>query len=74
LRLYIDNKLAGIERIALDKGRAVAMALPYPVTFERLALRLPKLKMEDFLVAPISALINQQAPQEEIEARDEEEQ
>jgi polysaccharide deacetylase 2 family uncharacterized protein YibQ len=37
-RQYIDSKLAGIERIVLDKGRAVAVALPYPVTFARLAL------------------------------------
>jgi hypothetical protein len=32
------------------------------VTFEHLALWLPKLKTEGFAVALVSALINQQAP------------
>lgn len=62
-RRSIDRKLAEIERIALDKGTAVAMAFPYPVTFERLALWLPKLEKEGFAVAPISAVVNRQEPQ-----------
>ena len=79
-RQYIDDKLAEIQRIALDKGSAVAMALPYPVTFERLALWLPKLEEEGFVVAPVSAVIHQQGPEgeeeesEEAEASDEGEQ
>ena len=35
------------------------MASPYPVTFERLALWLPKLEKEGFVVAPVSALVVQ---------------
>ncbi|WP_193367100.1 divergent polysaccharide deacetylase family protein [Pelagibius marinus] len=59
-RVAIDARLAQIERIALTDGYAVAMAQPYPVTLERLADWATELTARGFVIAPISALADQQ--------------
>ncbi len=59
-RVAIDARLAQIERIALTDGYAVAMAQPYPVTLDRLADWATELTARGFVIAPISALANQQ--------------
>lgn len=59
-RVAIDARLAQIERIALTEGYAVAMAQPYPVTLERLADWATELTARGFVIAPISALADQQ--------------
>ena len=60
-RVAIDARLAQIERIALTEGYAVAMAQPYPVTLQRLADWATELTARGFVIAPITALANQQA-------------
>jgi len=60
-RVAIDARLAQVERIALTDGFAVAMAQPYPVTIERLADWATELTARGFVMAPISALADQQA-------------
>ncbi|MEO3428163.1 divergent polysaccharide deacetylase family protein [Pelagibius sp. CAU 1746] len=59
-RVAIDARLAQIERIALSEGYAVAMAQPYPVTLERLAEWATELTARGYVIAPISALADQQ--------------
>jgi hypothetical protein len=59
-RVAIDARLAQIERIALTDGYAVAMAQPYPVTLDRLADWATELTARGFVIAPISALADQQ--------------
>jgi uncharacterized protein len=59
-RVAIDARLAQIERIALTEGYAVAMAEPYPVTLNRLADWATELIGRGFVIAPISALADQQ--------------
>ena len=59
-RVAIDARLAQIERIALSEGFAVAMAQPYPVTLDRLAEWATELTGRGFVIAPISALADQQ--------------
>lgn len=60
-RVRIDAQLAEVERIAADIGIAVTIGQPYPVTIERLRLWLPELHRKGFVLAPISAVANQQA-------------
>ena len=59
-RVAIDARLAQIERIALTDGYAVAMAQPYPVTLQRLSEWATELTARGFVIAPISALADQQ--------------
>ncbi len=59
-RVAIDARLAQIERIALTEGFAVAMAQPYPVTLERLADWATELTARGYVIAPITALADQQ--------------
>jgi polysaccharide deacetylase 2 family uncharacterized protein YibQ len=54
-RSAIDARLGEIEAIARDAGLAVAVARPYPVTFERLSAWLPTLARKGFALAPVSA-------------------
>ncbi|MBI3709336.1 MAG: divergent polysaccharide deacetylase family protein [Proteobacteria bacterium] len=60
-RAAIDGNLAEIERTARQAGAAVALAQPYPVTFERLALWLPTLDGKGLVLAPVTAVVNRQA-------------
>ena len=59
-RIAIDARLAQIERVALTEGFAVAMAQPFPVTLERLAVWLGNLDRRGFALAPLTALVNRQ--------------
>ena len=61
-RLAIDARLAQVERIALTQGVAVAMAHPFPVTLERLSVWLKGLEQRGFALAPVTAVVNSQAP------------
>lgn len=60
-RAAIDARLEEVERIARDKGSAVAMAQPYPVTIERLAAWGPSLEAKGLVLAPLTAVVNRQA-------------
>jgi uncharacterized protein len=55
-RPAIDGKLAELERVAKRDGSAVGMALPYPVTQERLAVWSAGLESRGMVVAPVSAV------------------
>ena len=61
-RTAIDAKLNRIERIALTKGAAVALAQPYPVTIERLSVWIEELSSRGVALAPITAVVNRQPP------------
>lgn len=60
-RAAIDAKLAQLERQAREKGSAVAMALPYPVTVERISGWAKALVAKGVALAPISALADTRA-------------
>ena len=61
-RAAIDAKLNRVERLALTKGAAVALAQPYPVTIERLNAWIAELAERGVVLAPISAVVNRQPP------------
>jgi polysaccharide deacetylase 2 family uncharacterized protein YibQ len=61
-RNAIDAQLASIEAMAKEKGQAVGIALPYPVTFEKLKAWIATLDQKGFVLAPISALASEDAP------------
>ena len=61
-RAAIDAKLNRVERLALTKGAAVALAQPYPVTIERLNVWIAELAERGVVLAPISAVVNRQPP------------
>jgi len=58
----IDSRLAELERIARDGGTAVGIGFPYPVTIERVAAWAAGLPSRGFVLAPVSAVVNRQAP------------
>jgi polysaccharide deacetylase 2 family uncharacterized protein YibQ len=62
-RAAIDARLAQLERQARAKGAAVAMALPYPVTVERISGWAKTLAEKGVTLAPISALVDTRAGQ-----------
>lgn len=53
----VDEQLANLEKIAKEHGSAVGIALPYPVTFERLKLWIAGLDKKGIALAPLSALV-----------------
>lgn len=55
-RAAIDARLAQLERQARAQGAAVAMALPYPVTVERISGWAKTLAAKGLALAPVSAL------------------
>ena len=55
-------RLAQVERIALTRGFAAAMAGPYPVTIRRLADWAAALEARGFALAPVSALVTRAGP------------
>lgn len=59
-RAAIDARLEELERIAKSTGTAVGMCYPYPVTIERIANWAAKLPINDFVLAPVSAVVNRQ--------------
>ena len=60
-RDFIDGRLAQLERRARQTGFAVGVAFGYPVTIERLALWTRGLEQKSLALAPVSALVGQQA-------------
>ena len=59
--LAIDYALAALEADALEKGYALGVAQPYPVTLERLAVWARGLADKGLVLAPVSALLKEQA-------------
>ena len=60
-RDYIDERLAELEQRARETGYAVGIALGYPVTIERIALWSRGLEQKNLALAPVSALVGEQA-------------
>lgn len=58
-RSVIDAGLSAIERTALSKGQAVAVARPYPVSLERLKAWSEQVPERGVQLAPVSALLRQ---------------
>jgi hypothetical protein len=52
----IDAQLAKIEKQAQDKGSAIAIARPYPVSLKRLAAWSADLREKGIALAPVSAM------------------
>lgn len=59
-RIAIDGRLQQIERIARSEGSAVAFAMPYPITIERLLAWIPTLEAKGFVLAPVTAVVGHQ--------------
>jgi polysaccharide deacetylase 2 family uncharacterized protein YibQ len=60
-RTAIDQALADLEARAKANGAAVGIALPYPVTFERLNEWIKTLPGKNIVLAPISAVLSNTA-------------
>ncbi len=56
----IDQRLTELETLARSRGAAVGIALPDPLTFERLAQWIPTLAAKGLVLAPITAVANRQ--------------
>ncbi len=56
----IDGQLARLEGIARERAVAVAVALPYPVTLERLTAWAATLEERGLVLAPVSAVADAQ--------------
>jgi len=52
----IDMRLRELEQLALERGYAVGLAYPYPVSFERIAAWIPTLEAKGIALAPITAI------------------
>jgi polysaccharide deacetylase 2 family uncharacterized protein YibQ len=59
-RIAIDGRLQQIERIARSEGSAVAFAMPYPITIERLLAWIPTLEAKGFVLVPVTAVVGHQ--------------
>jgi polysaccharide deacetylase 2 family uncharacterized protein YibQ len=57
----IDAELRSLEEAAQIDGAAVGIAMPYPVTLERLSDWIKGLEGKGIVLSPISALVNKQA-------------
>ena len=55
-RAAIDQALRALDAVALERGTAVGIARPYPLTFERLAAWLPTLPAKGLVLAPVTAV------------------
>ena len=55
-RAAIDDQLAALEAVARDKGTALGVGSPYPVTLDRIAQWAPTLATRGIVLAPVSAL------------------
>ncbi len=56
----INRQLAQLERLAREKGLAVALARPYPISVSRVAAWVASLGKQQIALAPITALANRQ--------------
>lgn len=57
-RPAIDGRLEEVKRLARQSGQVIAMGNAWPVTLERVAKWIAQLKTDDFVLAPVSALVN----------------
>lgn len=57
-RAAIDGRLAELERLARRDGRAIGLALPYPLSLERIAVWASGLEARGMALAPISAVVS----------------
>ena len=57
----INRQLAQLERFAKEKGVAIAVARPYPISMSRIAAWLTSLNRQGIVLAPVSAVANRQA-------------
>lgn len=62
-RSAIETQLDMLEKTALEKGQAIGIALPYPVTFEKLREWIPTLEKKGIILAPLTALASEDLPQ-----------
>lgn len=60
-RTAIDQAFAELENTARKRGVVVAVARPFPVTLERLAVWIPTLEQHGIAVVPVTATANKQA-------------
>ena len=58
----IDDRISELERMAREKGRAVAVAEAYPLTLARLSLWGQSLSLKEITLAPASAMAQVGAP------------
>lgn len=58
----IRARLAQIERIALTRGQALAMASPYPLSIEQLVAWADGLEARGLTLAPVTALLRRPGP------------
>ncbi|MCC7045335.1 MAG: divergent polysaccharide deacetylase family protein [Alphaproteobacteria bacterium] len=56
-RAAIDGRLSELERIARRDGRALGLALPYPLSLERVAVWATSLEARGAALAPVSAVV-----------------
>ena len=56
----INRQLAQLERFAKEKGVAIALAHPYPISVSRIAAWLTSLSRQGITLAPVSAIANRQ--------------
>ncbi|MCC6466959.1 MAG: divergent polysaccharide deacetylase family protein [Alphaproteobacteria bacterium] len=56
-RAAIDGRLTELERIARRDGRALGLALPYPLSLERVAVWATSLEARGTALAPVSAVV-----------------
>ena len=56
----INRQLAQLERFAKEKGVAIALAHPYPISVSRIAAWLTSLSQQGIVLAPVSAIANRQ--------------
>ncbi|MFQ5954535.1 MAG: divergent polysaccharide deacetylase family protein [Kiloniellales bacterium] len=59
-RAAIDGALEDLERRARENGYALGMAVPYPVSVERIAQWAATLERKKIALAPVTALVNKQ--------------
>lgn len=52
----IDLRLQELEALARERGHAVGIAYPYPVSFERLAAWIPTLEKKGIVLVPVTAI------------------
>lgn len=58
----IDSQINELEKIAREKGRAVAIAEAYPITLARLSTWMQSLSLKEITLAPVSAMVQVAAP------------
>lgn len=61
-RKNIDRKFAELEKRARSEKQAIGIASPYPVTFEKISNWAVQLRIRGFVLAPISALSQNNMP------------